>query len=129
MSLSNPLSDGGMMHIRRCVSSVIVCATVFAIGAIGCANYALAGDSAKSTGFRFVDGDGYRDLLFNDQPIYRHMTKYDPADRENTNKPFHHLYGMHGEGFMTKGPGGFETHHRGLFLGFTTPAGNFWACT
>ena len=78
--------------------------------------------------FHFVDGDGYRELLYGDTPIYRYVSKYDPADRENTFKPFHHLYGMHGEGFITKGPGGLYTHHRGMFFGFKTQYGDFWHC-
>src|SRR5688500_4156610 len=91
---------------------------------------ALAGDNtpANKPIFRFVDGDGYRDLFFGDKPIYRYMTKYDPADRDNTFKPFHHLYGMHDEGFITKGPGGLYTHHRGLFFGYKTQHGDFWHC-
>ena len=94
------------------------------------AGHAFAGDNtaADKPIFRFVDGDGYRDLFFADKPIYRYMIKYDPADRDNTYKPFHHLYGMHGEGFITKGPGGLYTHHRGLFFGYKTQHGDFWHC-
>jgi hypothetical protein len=77
--------------------------------------------------FAFLDGDGARELVFDDQPIYRYMYKYDPADRENTYKPYHHVFGFHGEGFITKGPGGPESHHRGIFFGFNTQYGNFWA--
>jgi hypothetical protein len=82
-----------------------------------------------SAAFHFVNGDGFRDLLFGEQPVYRYMMKkFDPANRDETVKPFHHVYGMHGEGFITKGPGGMETHHRGLFFGYSTQYGNFWAC-
>ncbi|HEX8521119.1 MAG TPA: DUF6807 family protein [Tepidisphaeraceae bacterium] len=85
--------------------------------------------SGPSRGFLFEEGPGYRELRFGKQPVYRYMMmKYDPADRDNTVKPFHHLYGLHEEGLITKGPGGMETHHRGLFFGFSTPFGNFWAC-
>ena len=86
--------------------------------------------AARGEGFRFVDGEGFRDLYFGDQPIYRYVTpKYDPANRDATLKPFLHVYGFHGEGFITKGAGGMETHHRGIFFGFKTQFGNFWSCT
>jgi hypothetical protein len=79
--------------------------------------------------FHFVEGDGYRDLLFGKQPVYRYMTKYDPADHANTFKPFHHVAGFHDEGFITKGPpGGLYPHHRGIFFGFKTQHGDFWHC-
>ena len=82
----------------------------------------------KGAGFRFADGEGFRDLLYGDAPVYRHMLKYDPNDRANTFKPFHHVFGFHDEGFITKGPGGNLTHHRGLFFGFKTKYGDFWHC-
>jgi hypothetical protein len=79
--------------------------------------------------YRFVDGDGYRDLLVDDKPIWRDMIKYDPADRENTYKPYKHMYGFGGDGeFITKGAGGTHPHHRGIFLGFKTQFGDFWHC-
>jgi hypothetical protein len=43
----------------------------------------------------------------------------DPADRERTYKPFYHLYDKHGKNFITKGPGGKFTHHRGIYFGFS----------
>jgi hypothetical protein len=88
-----------------------------------------AGANARENGFHFVDGAGFRELLFADQPIYRYVTPaYDPSNRDATLKPFMHVYGLHNEGFITKGAGGMETHHRGLFFGFKTQYGNFWAC-
>jgi len=77
--------------------------------------------------FMFLQGDGCRDLDFGDEPVYRYVYGYDPLDRENTYKPYHHIFGFHGEGYITKGPGGAESHHRGIFFGFNTPYGNFWA--
>ncbi len=81
----------------------------------------------------FKDGDGFRDL----PQVYRHINRYDPADHNNTFKPFHHIFGMHGEGLITNGPGRDDwgkagenirfPHHRGLFFGFNkTPYGDFW---
>ena len=95
-------------------------------------------DPVPVPGFRFKPGDGFRDLLYADAPVYRHMTAYDPKRREETYKPFHHVYGFGGKGddeagFITKGPGGQYTHHRGLYVGWnkTTAGGktyDFWHC-
>src|SRR5215213_7443546 len=103
-------TDRGIMKLSRTLALFTILLAV---------HPAFAADPAAKS-FHFADGDGYRELLFGDKPIYRYVNKYDPADRENTLKPFHHLYGLHGEGYITKGPGGLYTHHRGIFLGFTT---------
>lgn len=76
--------------------------------------------------FRFEDGAGFSDLYYGDAPVYRHVTPvFNPQKHGDTFKVFHHVYGFHGEGFLTKGVGGEFTHHRGLFLGWskTTTAG------
>ncbi len=84
------------------------------------------------TRFRFAEGPGYRSLLHGDRPIYRHEIRFDPADLETTKKTYQHLFGMNGEGFITKGAGGQHPHHRGVFAGWTTKVGdqasNFWVC-
>lgn len=87
---------------------------------------ALAADS-----FRFQDASGNLDLLYGDKPVYRLMTYYDGKD--STKKVFHHVYGFHGEGFITKGAGRLWGHHRGIWLGWSdvTSQGkteNFWEC-
>jgi hypothetical protein len=44
-----------------------------------------------------------------------------PPDQQNveeTCKVFHHVYNPAGTQFVTKGPGGKYTHHRGLFFGY-----------
>lgn len=69
--------------------------------------------------FKFVEGSGYMDLLYGETPVYRHVNEWDPKNHSKTFKVFHHLHGFHGEGFLTKGPGGEFTHHRGLFLGWS----------
>ena len=89
---------------------------------------------AAAGGFQFVGGDGHRDLVYARTPVYRHLTAFDPQRRDETYKPFHHLYGFHDDGFITKGPGGQYTHHRGLYVGWnkTKVAGgkeyDFWHC-
>ncbi len=83
--------------------------------------------------FRFVDAEGYRDWFRGDVPVLRHMTAFDPVRREDTYKPYHHVYGFHADGFITKGPGGKYPHHRGIFMGWnkTSSGGktwDFWHC-
>ncbi len=83
----------------------------------------------------------HRDLYHGDQPVLRHaFLKYNPDDHFNTYKHFHHLYGFHGEGLITNGPGAIEDHkkaryphHRGLYIGWSktkTKAGQYdwWHC-
>lgn len=89
---------------------------------------AAAGCGQKGSQFRFVDGDGYRDLFHGDTPVWRDMIDYDPADHANTFKNFKHVYAFDGNGFITKGSGGKYTHHRGIFFGFKTQFGDFWHC-
>ena len=92
--------------------------------------------STKPAGsFAFKDGGGYRDLLFGDVAVWRDMIRFDPADRENTFKPFQHVYAFGAkpgsDDFLTKGPGGKFPHHRGIFFGFKASEdgkdlGDFW---
>ncbi len=114
---------------RRPARSHTIIAALLSISLSACSTQAQdkPAESTK-TQFHFVDGDGFRELHVGDTPIYRYVTKYDPADHANTFKPFHHVYGFHGEGFLTKGPGGWFTHHRGIFFGFKTQYGDFWHC-
>jgi hypothetical protein len=69
------------------------------------------------------DGKHVVDLRFTgDRPVLRYM--YEPIDtstkarREETYKPYHHLFDPSGKRLVTKGPGGLFPHHRGLFFGF-----------
>ncbi|MDB5051250.1 MAG: hypothetical protein JWO30_4321 [Fibrobacteres bacterium] len=91
---------------------------------------AFGGALAADT-FKFQDAAGDLDLLYGDKPVYRLMTRYDGKD--STKKVFHHVYGFHGEGFITKGAGRLWGHHRGIWLGWSdvTSQGktdNFWEC-
>lgn len=78
--------------------------------------------AAGAEDFRFVEGTGYLDLMDGDRQVLRHVTAWDPKRHSETFKTFHHVYGFHGEGTLTKGPGGQFTHHRGLFLGWSKTA-------
>ncbi|RUL87741.1 DUF6807 family protein [Tautonia sociabilis] len=65
---------------------------------------------------------GQGDLLVKgDKPVLLYvrptLDESSPEAREQTYKPFHHLFAPDGR-LVTKGPGGLFTHHRGLFFGF-----------
>jgi hypothetical protein len=65
----------------------------------------------------------HSDLIIDGKKVARYV--YEPIDtsskerREATYKPFHHVYDAAGDGFLTKGPGGQFTHHRGIYYGFS----------
>ena len=71
--------------------------------------------------FLWVDKPGkYVDLVYGKKKIARYVyQKMDPMNREETYKPFHHIYQNNGRDFLTKGPGGKYTHHRGIYFGFS----------
>jgi hypothetical protein len=62
------------------------------------------------------------DLKLGDKPVLQFvcpvLDESTPARREETFKVFHHVYSPDGSQLLTKGAGGFYTHHRGLFYGF-----------
>lgn len=79
-------------------------------------------EGAATKGFVWNDTVGeYAELKF-EKPVLRYM--YHEIDdstkesREQTYKPFHHVYSPDGSTIITKGPGGKYTHHRGLYFGF-----------
>jgi hypothetical protein len=93
--------------------------------------------SEPADGFSWNDSAGkHVELLFAKRPVLRYMYQAyenDPAKRDLNNKPFHHLFDPTGQRLVTKGSGGFETHHQGLFFGFTSCAFdggkcNTWYC-
>jgi hypothetical protein len=82
------------------------------------------------THFKWRDEPGrHADLLFvnpiaagAERSVLRYMyEKLDassPERRDETIKPYHHVFDPEGNTLITKGPGGQFTHHRGLFFGF-----------
>ena len=72
-------------------------------------------------GFEWKDEPGkHVDLLKDGKNVARYVyERMDPKDRERTYKPFHHVYQFDGKDFLTKGPGGRYTHHRGIYFGFS----------
>ena len=66
----------------------------------------------------------YLDLTYNARPIARYVyeaiDESSPARRDETYKPFCHIYKPGDkEQFLTKGAGGKFTHHRGIYYGFS----------
>jgi len=52
--------------------------------------------------------------------VYEEIDESTPGRREETYKPFCHIYQpSSSDSFITKGPGGKFTHHRGIFFGFS----------
>jgi len=84
--------------------------------------------------YTWVDTEGkHLDLMDGPRQVARYV--YEPLDdstperREETYKPYCHVFEKDKkDSFITKGPGGKFTHHRGIFYGFskityTTPEG------
>jgi hypothetical protein len=73
----------------------------------------------STTGFAFVDTAGqHLDIYLDGKPVARWVYVHDAAKRDETYKPFLAIYDAEGKNFITKGPGGFFTHHRGIFFGW-----------
>jgi Methane oxygenase PmoA len=76
-----------------------------------------------ASGFQWVDRpeQGTADLLYNGQPALRYMYAFDPSSPqriEDTFRVFHQVFGPGTGEAITKGAGGYEPHHRGLFVGW-----------
>ena len=76
--------------------------------------------SARSD-FSWIDTPmKHLDLFWGERKVARYVyEQMDPGERERTYKPFVHLFDSEGIDFVTKGPGGKFTHHRGIFFGFS----------
>ena len=73
--------------------------------------------------FSWHDTPGkFTELRFGDRPVvrymYRALDESTPEARQETYKPYHHVFAPDGSRLLTKGPGGLYPHHRGLFYGF-----------
>lgn len=81
-----------------------------------------AAKAAEGAGYRWQEASPGETILAFDKPVlkYVHPTldETSPQTREQTYKPFHHVYSPDGSRIVTKGPGGKYTHHRGLYFGF-----------
>ncbi|HKD36034.1 MAG TPA: DUF6807 family protein, partial [Pirellulales bacterium] len=95
--------------------------------------------SSSASGFHWQDLPNDHFLLSNgDRPVLDYMCR--PLDesskdkRDETFKPYHHLYDPDGKILVTKGPGGLYPHHRAMFFGYNkiSYSGNtadVWHCT
>lgn len=72
-------------------------------------------------GFEWKDTEGkHTDLLFDGRKVARYQyERINEERREETYKPYHHVYDWEGKDFITKGHGGQYSHHRGIYYGFS----------
>lgn len=110
----------GVKRILVGLMRAFACLLALAPGAMA----ASTASAAPADSFRFVQGAGYLDLHFGSAPVYRHVTAFDPARIAETFKVYHHVYGFHGEGFITKGSEGTYPHQRGLSLAWLSATAN-----
>jgi hypothetical protein len=80
-------------------------------------------NQSESDSFQWKHEKGkVAELSVGDRRVLRYMyEKLDDsssARRDETIKPYHHVFDPAGNTIITKGPGGQYTHHRGLFYGF-----------
>jgi hypothetical protein len=77
---------------------------------------------AAEQGFSLKDAAGeHLDVLLDGRLVARYMYAYDtstPQRREETYKPYLHVFDAEGRQPITKGPGGLYPHHRGIFIGW-----------
>jgi hypothetical protein len=99
-----------------------------------------ADSTTSQNGFNWRDvANEHFFLSYGTRPVLDYMCR--PLDesskvkREETFKPYHHLYDPDGKILVTKGPGGLYPHHRAMFFGYNKVSyGNgktadVWHCT
>ena len=98
-------------------------------------------ETGSSSANRFHWHDVPRDhflLSYGDRPVLDYMCR--PLDesskekRDETFKPYHHLYDPDGKILVTKGSGGLYPHHRAMFYGYNKVSydgktADVWHCT
>lgn len=89
----------------------VLCATLLTAGPV------------QAAGFELKDTAGqHLDVLLDGKIVARYMYASDTSTKERaheTYKPYLHVFDAEGKAPITKGPGGFYTHHRGIFIGWT----------
>lgn len=86
-----------------------------------CCAFVSTAHAAEAKAFHDEKGK-YLDILHDGKPLVRYMYEFDnstPETHHATYKPYHHIFAPDGKSFITKGPGGKYTHHRGIFIGFS----------
>lgn len=96
---------------------------VIACGAIGVCQLTVSSARAEeSNAFAFQNSPGQAlDVLCGGRIVGRYVYAYDPSTPEKKNetyKPFLHVFDAEGKAPITKGPGGEYTHHRGIYIGW-----------
>lgn len=109
---------------RKNASSIYYDKTVYAMDQFLASVGFLSGKPTITLpGFKFQNNkDDTSDILFDGKLIARYMHGFDTSTKETTHatyKPFLHVFDENAKGFITKGPGGLYTHHRGIFIGFS----------
>ena len=113
-----------MSILRRWVSRRIVSPrrVFLTLGASVCITADSAAAEPAPPGFQWREERGaHLDILFNGRIVGRYMFAHDsssPERRQETYKPFLHLFDADGTAPITKGAGGSFPHHRGIFLGW-----------
>ncbi len=110
--ICNDISGFGQAHAKE-ERDVVIESTEEAVGS--------ESSTSDLQTFNWVEEEGADVLNFGTRPVLRYirptLDNSSPEAREQTYKPFHHLYAPDGRQ-VTKGPGGRFTHHRGFFFGF-----------
>jgi len=93
---------------------------------VGTAAWTATLSDAKYAGkdvFAFEDTQGkHMDLLFAGRRVNRFMYERDTSTKQRaheTYKTYHHVFDAEGKDYITKGPGGKYTHHRGVYIGWS----------
>ncbi len=84
------------------------------------ASFVFSAEAEEATSFKLEEGK-HLDFIVNGKPLVRYMFAFEDSNAESlhkTYKPYHHVFDTAGKEFITKGPGGRYTHHRGIFIGF-----------
>lgn len=84
----------------------------------------LTATASFASDYSWHDTEGkYMDLRIDGVPVIRYqyeaIDESSPERRHDTYKPFHHVFDADGKDFITKGPGGKFSHHRGIYFGFS----------
>ena len=105
------------MRLATCLT---LCAALVALGASLAP--AAAAPAPAGGGFSFDDKTGEcLDVKLDGRLVARYMYAYDPSTAESKNetyKPYLHVFTADGKAPITKGVGGQFTHHRGIFIGW-----------
>jgi hypothetical protein len=91
-----------------------------AFAVLSCLGSLVAAWSLAAEGFALSDIPGQSlEVKLDGKPVARYEYAYDAERFHDTYKPFLHVLDEAGKAPITKGPGGFYTHHRGIFIGWS----------